>query len=279
MSPAPRLVQLGSAAAPIALDPRTPLTVGRDPANGLSLPQDPGLSRRHAEVRHQPGGGWQVCDLASSNGTYLNGERLAGCRPLEDGDQIRLGRQGPVLVFRSGPVVGPSAPAPVPPAPVQPVAPVQPPAPFQPVAPRSPERLPPPQGPAGAAAAPVPTGQPRAPAPPAVLEGSITVGGRSVPLVQIRAVSLRHEPCHPHSFSWWVLACLSGLLLLPFRPLFLVVEISALVVWLTLGRRQEHVLTLTLRDGMAHHHGFRDRATALAHRNGIRRALGQAVEP
>lgn len=274
MSPAPRLVQLGSAAAPIALDPRTPLTVGRDPANGLSLPQDPGLSRRHAEVRHQPGGGWQVCDLASSNGTYLNGERLAGCRPLEDGDQIRLGRQGPVLVFRSGPVVGPSAPAPAPP-----VAPVQPPAPVQPVAPRSPERLPPPQGPAGAAAAPVPTGQPRAPAPPAVLEGSITVGGRSVPLAQIRAVSLRHEPCHPHSFSWWVLACLSGLLLLPFRPLFLVVEISALVVWLTLGRRQEHVLTLTLRDGMAHHHGFRDRATALAHRNGIRRALGQAVEP
>jgi len=239
MSSAPRLVQLGSAAAPIALDPRTPLTVGRDPANGLSLPQEPGLSRRHAEVRHQPGGGWQVCDLASSNGTYLNGERLAGCRPLEDGDQIRLGRQGPVLVFRSGPLVGPSAPAPAPPAPVQPLA----------------------------------------PAPPAVLEGSITVGGRSVPLAQIRAVSLRREPCHPHSFSWWVLACLSGLLLLPFRPLFLVVEISALVVWLTLGRRQEHVLTLTLRDGMAHHHGFRDRATALAHRNGIRRALGQAVEP
>jgi hypothetical protein len=112
-----------------------------------------------------------------------------------------------------------------------------------------------------------------------VLEGSIAVGGRSVALAQIRAVSLRHEALHPHSFSWWVLACLSGLLLLPFRPLFLLVEIGALVAWILLGRRQEHVLTLTLRDGMAHHHAFRDRATALAHRNGIRRALGQAVEP
>jgi len=247
MSPAPRLVRLGSAAEPIALDPRTPLTVGRDPANGLSLPQEPGLSRRHAEVRHQPGDGWQVCDLASSNGTFLNGERLAGCRPLKDGDQIRLGRQGPVLVFRSGPGAGPTPPAPAIPEP-----------------PSSLERAAPPREPAG---------------PPAVLEGSIAVGGRRVPLAQIRAVSLRHEPRHPHSFSWWVLACLSGLLLLPSRPLFLVVEISALVVWITLGRRQEHVLTLTLRDGMAHHHSFRDRATALAHRNGIRCALGQAVDP
>lgn len=258
MSPAPQLVRLGSAAEPIALDPRTPLTVGRDPANGLSLPQEPGLSRRHAEVRHQPGGGWQVCDLASSNGTFLNGERLAGCRQLEDGDQIRLGRQGPVLVFRSAPAAGPTPPARA----------IEEP----------PRRLERPAAPGEAAAADAP-GRPGAVAPPAVLEGRISVGGRSVPLEQIRAVALRREARHPHSFSWWVLACLSGLLLLPFRPLFLAVEIGALVAWIVLGRRQEHILTLTLRDGMAHHHSFRDRATALAHRNGIRRALGQAVEP
>lgn len=284
MSPAPQLVRLGSAAEPIALDPRTPLTVGRDPANGLSLPQEPGLSRRHAEVRHQPGGGWQVCDLASSNGTFLNGERLAGCRQLEDGDQIRLGRQGPVLVFRSAPAAGPTPPARAIEEPERRLeraaapgeaAGLPQPEPAFAKPPRRLERATPPRD-ATAADAP---GRPGAVAPPAVLEGSISVGGRSVPLEQIRAVALRREARHPHSFSWWVLACLSGLLLLPFRPLFLAVEIGALVAWIVLGRRQEHILTLTLRDGMAHHHSFRDRATALAHRNGIRRALGQAVEP
>jgi len=236
MSTAPRLVWLGSASLPIELDPRNPLTIGRDPGNGLSLPQERGLSRRHAEVRLEGGSGrWLVCDLGSSNGTYLGGERLVGCQPLADGDQIRLGRQGPVLVFQSQP-------------------------------------------PATAAAAPVtPAGGLAAPA--ASLEGSITVGDLSIPLAQIRAVSLRREPRHPHSFSWWVLACLSGLLLLPFRPLFLLVEITALAVWIALGRRHEHILTLTLRDGLAHRHRFRDPHTALAHRNGIRRALGQSVEP
>jgi len=258
MSTAPRLVRLGSAAVPIQLDPQTPLTIGRDPGNGLSLPQERGLSRRHAEVRLEGGSArWLVCDLGSSNGTFLGGERLVGCQPLADGDQIRLGRQGPVLVFQSQPVATGSGlakegkrPAP---AKLAPPAEETPPAPAPPAA--------------------VPA------APAATLEGSITVGELSIPLAQIRAVSLRREPRHPHSFSWWVLACLSGLLLLPFRPLFLLVEITALVVWIALGRQEEHILTLTLRDGLAHRHGFRDPHTALAHRNGIRRALGQAVEP
>jgi hypothetical protein len=238
------LVRLGSAAVPIQLDPQTPLTIGRDPGNGLSLPQERGLSRRHAEVRLEGGSGrWLVCDLGSSNGTYLGGERLVGCQPLADGDQIRLGRQGPVLVFQSQPVAKGSGLA------------------------KKGKR--PPAAPHAAVPA----------APAATLEGSITVGELSIPLAQIRAVSLRREPRHPHSFSWWVLACLSGLLLLPFRPLFLLVEITALVGWIALGRRHEHILTLTLRDGLAHRHGFRDHHTALAHRNGIRRALGQPVEP
>jgi pSer/pThr/pTyr-binding forkhead associated (FHA) protein len=244
MSTAPRLVWLGSAAVPIQLDPQTPLTIGRDPGNGLSLPQERGLSRRHAEVRLEGGSArWLVCDLGSSNGTYLGGERLVGCQPLADGDQIRLGRQGPVLVFQSQPVATGSGLA------------------------KKGKR------PAQATPAAVPA------APAATLEGSVTVGDLSIPLAQIRAVSLRREPRHPHSFSWWVLACLSGLLLLPFRPLFLLVEITALAVWIALSRRHEHILTLTLRDGLAHRHGFRDPHTALAHRNGIRRALGQPVEP
>ena len=47
---------------------------------------------------------------------------------------------------------------------------------------------------------------------------------------------------------------------------------------LLLGRRQEHILVLTLRDGRAHRHRFADRPAALAHRKGVRRALGQDPE-
>ncbi len=64
------------------------------------------VSRRHAEIRpaqgdqRQPGAAsWWVCDLNSSNGTYVNGERLQGCRLLYPGDRILLGHNGPEFIF------------------------------------------------------------------------------------------------------------------------------------------------------------------------------------
>jgi RsiW-degrading membrane proteinase PrsW (M82 family) len=62
----------------------------------------PGVSRRHAEVRPdlRPGGsGWQLCDLNSSNGTYLNGNRVNGCAPLRVGDRFRIDTEGPEFIF------------------------------------------------------------------------------------------------------------------------------------------------------------------------------------
>lgn len=62
----------------------------------------PGVSRRHAEVRPdlRPGGsGWQLCDLNSSNGTYLNGNRVNGCAPLKLGDRFRIDTEGPEFIF------------------------------------------------------------------------------------------------------------------------------------------------------------------------------------
>jgi RsiW-degrading membrane proteinase PrsW (M82 family) len=62
----------------------------------------PGVSRRHAEVRPdlRPGGsGWQLCDLNSSNGTYLNGNRVSGCAPLKVGDRFRIDTEGPEFIF------------------------------------------------------------------------------------------------------------------------------------------------------------------------------------
>jgi hypothetical protein len=105
------------------------------------------------------------------------------------------------------------------------------------------------------------------------------VAGRRLPLDQIRAVELRHEARHPHLFSWWLLACLGGLLLLPFPLLFWPWQIGSLTLAILLARRQEHRLIISLRDGQAYRHSFADRPTALAHRNGVRRALGQSLEP
>ena len=50
---------------------------------------DPNVSRRHAEVRPQ-GSGFRVVDLSSTNGTRVNGEKVAE-RQLADGDRIEIG--------------------------------------------------------------------------------------------------------------------------------------------------------------------------------------------
>jgi DNA-binding CsgD family transcriptional regulator len=74
------------------------LTLGADPANDLALPADPTLSRLHA-VLERYGVGWSVRDLDSRNGTFVNGQRVWGERPLHPGDELRVGATR--LVYRS----------------------------------------------------------------------------------------------------------------------------------------------------------------------------------
>lgn len=79
--------------------------VGRDPSCEIAL--DPNyfiiVSRRHAAIRPlQPLGNvpsWEICDLNSANGTFINGQYLQGCRQLQTGDRIELGKNGPLFVF------------------------------------------------------------------------------------------------------------------------------------------------------------------------------------
>ncbi len=93
------------------------LIIGRDPRCDIVI--DPMIhrtvSRRHAEVSpilgfQAPDGVryWQVCDLGSANGTFLNGQPVQGCRVLQEGDRITLGRNGPDLVFELQPNTHPS---------------------------------------------------------------------------------------------------------------------------------------------------------------------------
>ena len=63
--------------------------LGRDASADISLP-DPAISRRHAHVRRGPDGVW-LEDLESTNGTYINGDRLTVPYRLRDGDEVRLG--------------------------------------------------------------------------------------------------------------------------------------------------------------------------------------------
>jgi putative ABC transport system ATP-binding protein len=60
------------------------------PGNDLVLP-DTYVSREHAKIQ-SVGGQYIVSDLGSSNGTFVNGQRVYGAQPLRPGDQISFGR-------------------------------------------------------------------------------------------------------------------------------------------------------------------------------------------
>jgi pSer/pThr/pTyr-binding forkhead associated (FHA) protein len=67
------------------------LRLGRaEPGDG-NLGEDPELSRRHASLRRLNGGGVEIEDHGSRNGTFVNGERVATTARLEPGDEISVG--------------------------------------------------------------------------------------------------------------------------------------------------------------------------------------------
>ncbi|MCZ7673619.1 MAG: FHA domain-containing protein [Chloroflexi bacterium] len=65
------------------------ITIGRSPANEISIP-DPEISRKHARLVRQ-GAEYAVEDLGSTNGTFVNDRRIVGLTPLHDGDIIEPG--------------------------------------------------------------------------------------------------------------------------------------------------------------------------------------------
>jgi hypothetical protein len=86
------------------------VTIGRSAGNELVL-ADPEISRRHARVVRRADG-YAVEDIGSTNGTFVNGQRISHLTLLQDGDTIDLG-DTVRLRFVAAPVL-PDAP-PVPP--------------------------------------------------------------------------------------------------------------------------------------------------------------------
>jgi DNA-binding CsgD family transcriptional regulator len=66
------------------------VTIGQAGSNDVPLPFDRTVSRAHC-VFERIGSRWSVRDLASRNGTFVNGERVWGQHPLRAGDEIRVG--------------------------------------------------------------------------------------------------------------------------------------------------------------------------------------------
>ena len=73
------------------------VTVGKGPGNDIVL-EDARVSRLHASLE-KFAEGWCVNDLGSSNGTFVNGDRIWGARRLRHGDDIQVGQTR--LLFRS----------------------------------------------------------------------------------------------------------------------------------------------------------------------------------
>jgi hypothetical protein len=68
--------------------PRPGATIGREDCD-ITI-ADPEISRRQAQL-HREGDAVVIEDLGSTNGTFVNGERISGARRLEDGDEVRFG--------------------------------------------------------------------------------------------------------------------------------------------------------------------------------------------
>jgi pSer/pThr/pTyr-binding forkhead associated (FHA) protein len=82
-----RLTEPLHGASAVELD-RDVLSIGRGSDREVHVP-DSACSRQHAEIERR-GAEWVLRDLASANGTWVNGRRVVETR-LQDGDEVRIG--------------------------------------------------------------------------------------------------------------------------------------------------------------------------------------------
>jgi predicted component of type VI protein secretion system len=112
------------------------ISIGRESTNIIAI-NDVEVSRRHASMKLQ-GSSYSIQDLGSTNGTFVNGQRVTGPQVLNPGDSVSFG-EGIILSYESAfdpnatmlssakppkPAAAPApAPAPMPAPPIQGSAP------------------------------------------------------------------------------------------------------------------------------------------------------------
>src|SRR3984893_18463061 len=88
---------------PSALADTTEITFGREAGSTVMFdsPKDDVVSRRHAILRVKNEGlpSFVIEDLKSSNGTFVNDERISGTRELLPEDTVEFGKGGPKFTF------------------------------------------------------------------------------------------------------------------------------------------------------------------------------------
>jgi predicted component of type VI protein secretion system len=158
------------------------MTIGRDVSNDIVI-NDAEVSRNHARLTAQSGG-YLLEDLASTNGTFVNGQRLIGPKLISAGDVVGLGEtvvldygqaaDAGATVIASGRMLDDIRSATPPPPPAEPVYTPPPPVaePMPPPTMAEPIYTPPPVSepaytPPPPVAEPVYTPPPSAPPPPA----------------------------------------------------------------------------------------------------------------
>ncbi len=67
------------------------LVIGRDSSSSIAI-NDAEVSRKHARLNFQ-GGKYVIEDLGSTNGTFVNGQRVSAAVVLKSGDVVSLGEQ------------------------------------------------------------------------------------------------------------------------------------------------------------------------------------------
>jgi len=98
---------LGLGATAYAIPPAG-VRIGRHSENDINLPVE-SVSRHHARLQYAEKHGWTLTDLGSSNGTFINGERIKGSAAIADGDRLTFGKAD--LRFHCTPLPG-RAPSP-----------------------------------------------------------------------------------------------------------------------------------------------------------------------
>ncbi len=70
--------------------PGTEVVIGRDPASQMVI-DHPSVSSRHARIRHSGGKSLYLSDLGSTNGTFVNEDKVVDCQ-LAHQDWVRIGK-------------------------------------------------------------------------------------------------------------------------------------------------------------------------------------------